>query len=66
MGRENKERRHAEREQQRAEFKEKYTRAFPTFTFYFDVEHIDPTHGNLLDFEARIRHLGGVSDQPPE
>ncbi len=59
-GRENKERRQAEREQQRTEFKEKYSRAFPTWTFHFDLEHIDSVNGTLQDFETRIQHLGGV------
>ncbi|KAF6760014.1 Dfp1/Him1, central region-domain-containing protein [Ephemerocybe angulata] len=48
-----------ERDQQKQEFKEKYTRAFPTFRFYFEQDHIalKPTQVNLLI--ARIEDLGG-------
>ncbi|TFK44599.1 Dfp1/Him1, central region-domain-containing protein [Crucibulum laeve] len=54
-----KERRHAEREQQNAEFKEKYTRAFPSWTFYFDSENIDTEDSTIYMLEKRIEHLGG-------
>ncbi|GLB37228.1 putative zinc finger in DBF-like proteins [Lyophyllum shimeji] len=50
------ERKHLEREQQKAEFKEKYTRAFPAFTFYFDELNIGSV---ALDaYEERIEQLG--------
>ncbi|KAG5653616.1 hypothetical protein H0H81_011842 [Sphagnurus paluster] len=46
-----------EREQQKAEFKEKYTRAFPNFIFYFDELNIPP---DALDmYEEMIDELGG-------
>ncbi|KAF8070270.1 Dfp1/Him1, central region-domain-containing protein [Lyophyllum atratum] len=51
-----KERKHLEREQQKAEFKEKYTRAFPGFTFYFDELNMGPV--SLDVYEDRIEHLG--------
>ncbi|KAG5646309.1 hypothetical protein DXG03_003906 [Asterophora parasitica] len=49
------ERKHVEREQQKAEFKEKYTRAFPGFTFYFD----EMGHAAPEVYEERIEELGG-------
>lgn len=53
------ERKHVEREQQKAEFKEKYTRAFPGFTFYFE----DGVVGSpaLNAYEEMIDKLGGVT-----
>ncbi|KAG5340665.1 hypothetical protein C0989_000815 [Termitomyces sp. Mn162] len=51
------ERKHIEREQQKAEFKEKYTRAFPSFTFYFDELNITPEEQDF--FEESIEKLGG-------
>lgn len=55
-----KERKQAEREQQKAEFKDKYCRAFPHFRFYFDLENIEPDRAATQDLEARIQQLGGV------
>lgn len=52
------ERKHIEREQQKAEFKEKYTRAFPSFTFYFDELNISSEEQDFL--EESIEKLGGV------
>ncbi|KAF9007967.1 Dfp1/Him1, central region-domain-containing protein [Cyathus striatus] len=70
--------RHAEREQRELEFKEKYTRAFPTFTFYLDKENMSLEAALIKVLETRIRSLGGViedffskhithliTDQPP-
>lgn len=56
-----KERRHAEREQQKAEFREKYRRAFPKWSFYFDTENIDLEPGHVAAFELKIQQLGGAS-----
>lgn len=55
-----KERRHAEREQQKAEFREKYCRAFPKWSFYFDTENIDLEPVSITSFELRVQQLGGV------
>ncbi|KAG6820884.1 hypothetical protein H0H93_010228 [Arthromyces matolae] len=52
-----KERKLIEREQQKTEFKDKYTRAFPSFTFYFDELNI--THEEQDFFEDSIEKLGG-------
>lgn len=52
----NKERKHAERE---AEFKQKYTRAFPGWIFYLDSETLAKNVEHT--FRAKILHLGGVS-----
>jgi regulatory subunit for Cdc7p protein kinase len=46
----------SEREQQKAEFKEKYSRAFPTFTFCFDIDNVGPVDVLV----SKIRQLGGV------
>ncbi|KAG6891723.1 hypothetical protein C0992_006143 [Termitomyces sp. T32_za158] len=51
------ERKHMEREQQKVEFKEKYTRAFPSFTFYFDELNITSEEQDFL--EESIEKLGG-------
>jgi regulatory subunit for Cdc7p protein kinase len=54
-----KDRKHAERgdrEQQKVEFKEKFTRAFPTFTFCFDIDNVGPVDSLV----SMIRQLGGV------
>ncbi|KAK0455127.1 Dfp1/Him1, central region-domain-containing protein [Armillaria borealis] len=55
-----KERRHTERAQKDKEFKDKYSRAFPTFTFHFDVSHLEPDTSLRKSLEARIVQLGGV------
>ncbi|KAJ7124883.1 Dfp1/Him1, central region-domain-containing protein [Mycena epipterygia] len=53
-------RRHAEREQQRIEFKEKYRRAFPGWKFYFDTDNIHPDNVSTVKLaQAKIRQLGG-------
>jgi regulatory subunit for Cdc7p protein kinase len=46
----------SEREQQKAEFKEKYSRAFPTFTFCFDIDNVGPVDALV----SKIRQLDGV------
>ena len=55
-----KERKRAEREAQREEFKAKYTRAFPKFSFYlhWDVSEGDPDAGERL--QARINYMDSV------
>ncbi|KAJ7502751.1 Dfp1/Him1, central region-domain-containing protein [Mycena galericulata] len=54
-------RRHAEREQQRIEFKEKYRRAFPSWKFYFDTGNIHPDNASSVKLaQAKIRLLGGT------
>ncbi|KAJ3564328.1 hypothetical protein NP233_g8367 [Leucocoprinus birnbaumii] len=47
----------ASREQQRAEFREKYRRAFPGWTFYFDTLSINDKRRE--SFQSRIEGLGG-------
>jgi regulatory subunit for Cdc7p protein kinase len=56
-----KEQQRNDREQQRLEFKEKYRRAFPGWTFYLDSESIDAPQ--LESFRSRILQLEGVSGQ---
>ncbi|RDB25382.1 Hsk1-interacting molecule 1 [Hypsizygus marmoreus] len=72
----NKERKQAEREQQKAEFKEKYTRAFPGFTFYFEegaVGHVaQESYEEMIEqlgsrtvrfLESKVTHF--ISNRPP-
>ena len=56
-----KERKRAEREAQKEEFRVKYTRAFPKFSFYlhWDVSEGDPDARERL--QARIHHMDSVS-----
>jgi regulatory subunit for Cdc7p protein kinase len=56
-----KERKRAERDAQKEEFRIKYTRAFPKFSFYlhWDVSEGDPDARERL--QARINHLDAVS-----
>ena len=54
-----KERKRAEREE---EFRIKYTRAFPNWTFHFDLDTMSPDVASLKDnLERRVRHMGAVS-----
>lgn len=56
------EQRRAARNSQRAEFREKYTQAFPGFVFYFDTEHLDPDVNVGKDsLKFKVHQLGGVS-----
>ena len=48
--------RRVEREQ---EFREKYGRAFPGFTFYFDVDCLSSSEIDVL--EKRVTNMGAVS-----
>ncbi|KAF8972962.1 Dfp1/Him1, central region-domain-containing protein [Flammula alnicola] len=53
-----KERKQAEREQKEAEFRRKYTNAFPGWIFYLDSETLD--HGAEQTFKSALLHLGGT------
>ncbi|KAF8894915.1 Dfp1/Him1, central region-domain-containing protein [Gymnopilus junonius] len=55
-----KERRHMVREQREEEFKDKYKRAFPDWTFCFDS--VDVSSSIVQTFKARILQLGGHVD----
>ncbi|KAK0225774.1 Dfp1/Him1, central region-domain-containing protein [Armillaria fumosa] len=55
-----KERKHTERAQKDKEFRDKYSRAFPTFIFHFDLSHLEPDTGLRKSLEARIVQLGGI------
>ncbi|KII92343.1 hypothetical protein PLICRDRAFT_88953 [Plicaturopsis crispa FD-325 SS-3] len=58
-----KERRRAEREMQKEEFRVKYTKAFPSWTFYFDLDIVDPESAALREnLEAKVSHLGATVD----
>jgi regulatory subunit for Cdc7p protein kinase len=59
--RKDKERRRVERETQKAEFRIKYTRAFPGWVFYFDLDLSDPESAALRNsLAARVVHLKSV------
>lgn len=47
-----------EREQKEAEFREKYSRAFPTWKFYFDTEK--PLSISKSSLKSRVLSLGAV------
>lgn len=51
--------RKTEREQRETEFREKYTRAFPTWRFYFDTEK--PMSISQSSLRTRVLQLGAVS-----
>jgi hypothetical protein len=55
-----KENRKAEREIQRADFRLKYTKAFPSWSFYFDSDHLGVDHSLRELLESKISQLGGV------
>ncbi|KAF8629941.1 hypothetical protein AX15_003179 [Amanita polypyramis BW_CC] len=54
------ERRQADKGQQKAEFRDKYRRAFPSWTFHFDLDHIEPDRAAVVSLEVRIQELGGA------
>jgi hypothetical protein len=55
------ERRRVERELQKADFRVKYTRAFPGWVFYFDLDLLDPESAALRSsLAARVMHLKAV------
>ncbi|EGO25725.1 hypothetical protein SERLADRAFT_415182 [Serpula lacrymans var. lacrymans S7.9] len=57
------ERKRAEREAIKEEFRIKYTRAFPSWVFYFDLDLLDPESAALRDaLASRVSHLGGRVD----
>jgi regulatory subunit for Cdc7p protein kinase len=59
--RKEKERRKTEREAQKEEFRIKYTRAFPSWVFYFDLDLLDPDSASAREYlEAKVCQLGGV------
>jgi len=50
-----------ERELQKADFRVKYTRAFPGWVFYFDLDLLDPESAALRSsLAARVTHLKAV------
>ena len=59
--RKEKERRKMEREAQKEEFRIKYTRAFPSWVFYFDLDLLDPDSVSAREYlDAKVSQLGGV------
>ena len=53
-----KEKRRADREQ---EFRVKYTRAFPSFVFYFDIDPLNSElHALRASLEKRVTYMGAV------
>lgn len=59
--RKDKDRRKLEREAQKEEFRIKYTRSFPGWVFYLDLDSHDPdTRYAKESLESRICQLGGV------
>lgn len=59
--RKERERRKLERDAQKEEFRVKYTRAFPSWVFYFDLDTLDPDSASAREYlEARVCQLGGV------
>lgn len=61
--RKEKEKRRSDREE---EFKVKYTRAFPDWIFYFDIDPVTPELQALrLDLEKRVAHMGSVRANRP-
>jgi hypothetical protein len=53
-----KEQRISEREQKEEEFRRKYSRSFPLWTFYLDIDNIDLSL--VQSFKSRLRHFGAV------
>ncbi|TFY59118.1 hypothetical protein EVG20_g7906 [Dentipellis fragilis] len=53
-----KERRRAEREAQKEEFRVKYTRAFPSWTFYFDWDFCDADDETKKRVLGRLQQMG--------
>lgn len=59
--RKEKERKKTEREAQKEEFRIKYTKAFPSWVFYFDQDLLDPDNASAREYlEAKVSQLGGV------
>ena len=60
LPKEDRERRRIEREE---EFRVKYSRAFPTFAFYFDLDSLKPETATLKkELERLVHGLHGVSN----
>lgn len=55
-----KEQKQLEREAKETNFRDKYTRAFPNWVFYFDTDNIGP-EVEVLSLEQSVEQLGGVS-----
>jgi len=55
-----KERKRLEREAQREEFRSKYTRAFPSWIFYFDWDVSDIDDEAKKRLQARVLQMGAV------
>ena len=59
--RKDKEQRRQAREATKNEFRIKYTRAFPSWVFYFDLDQLDPDTAALRNLLAsRVTQLGAV------
>jgi regulatory subunit for Cdc7p protein kinase len=59
--RKQREQRKAEREAQKTEFRVKYTRAFPSFVFHFDLDTLDPeSAATRRNLESKVLSLGAV------
>lgn len=60
--RKEKERKRVERDAQKEEFRIKYTKAFPGWVFYFDLDLLDPDSAPVREYlESKVTQLGGVS-----
>ena len=60
--RKEKERKRAERDAQKQEFRIKYTKAFPGWVFYFNLDLLDPDSASVREYlESKVTQLGGVS-----
>lgn len=59
--RKEKERKRVERDAQKEEFRIKYTKAFPGWVFYFDLDLLDPDSASVREYlESKVIQLGGV------
>ena len=59
--RKDKEQKRQTREAAKNEFRVKYTRAFPSWVFYFDLDQLDPDAAALRSLLAsRVTQLGAV------
>ena len=59
-------RREKERIQREEEFKAKYSRAFPNWVFYFDLESGNPETASIRNhLEKRVSYMGAVGDLNP-
>ncbi|KZT19906.1 hypothetical protein NEOLEDRAFT_1101614 [Neolentinus lepideus HHB14362 ss-1] len=58
--RKEKEQKRTEREKQKRDFQIKYTKAFPSWSFYFDLDTLDPEEAAIQErLSAKIQQLGG-------